>query len=202
MLVEPFNIPPREIASTQWHNFEREYKREDINDAVIQRLYKDSLTPSYKIDISQDLHEYACFQEIPFFGAHFYYAFSPRERIDKWAKFNKLNVPKNFVETLRRDDPVESPIKGRGKLKARGKPSTTSLSQRGVRPKTPRAAWQGAIEEESEMEIQTAKPMISIPLNATGKPIPLKLQRRMGVAAERSSESFLKKIIIMFSNFS
>lgn len=194
MLVEPFNVPPREIQSEQWFNFEREYTRKDINEAVIQRLYKDSLTPSYKIDISQDLHEYSCYQEIPFFGAHFYYAFSPRERIDKWAKFNKLNVSKKLVETLRSDDPPESPIKGRGHgvPKARGvifTPSTVTRANRSVRTKAPpRAGWQGAIDEEPEETPAAPKPMISIPLDAPGKPIPLKLQRRMSAAADKSSE--------------
>lgn len=191
MLVEPFDVPPRDLSSPQWQNFEKEYTRKDINDAVIQRLYKDALTPRYKIDISQDLHEYSCFQEIPFFGAHFYYAFSPRDRIDKWIKFNKLNVPRKQVEILRHDDPPESPIKGRGHSRARRvsfTPSTVAAANRGARPKTPRPGWQGAIEEEPEPIPAAPKPMISIPLDAPGKPIPLQLQRRMSAAAEKSSE--------------
>ena len=188
MLVEPFDVPPREIQSEQWFNFEKEYTRKDINEAVIQRLYKDSLTPPYKIDISQDLHEYSCFQEIPFFGAHFYYAFSPRDRIDKWDRFNKLNVPKKLVELLRSDDPPESPIKGRGHggPKERGVIFTPSTMVRAKAP--PRAGWQGTIEEEPEDAEATPQPMISIPLDAPGKPIPLKLQRRMSAAADKSSE--------------
>lgn len=184
MLVEPFDKPPRDLTNSQWHDFEREYTQKDINDAVIQRLYKDSLTPPYKIDISEDLHEYSCFQEIPFFGAHFYYAFSPRDKIDKWAKFNKLNVPRNLVEKLVEDEPLESPIKGRNHSKAR----PTTSSQRGARSKIQRPEWQGVIEEEPEPQPQPLKSMISIPIDTPGKPIPLKLQRRMSAAAEKSSE--------------
>jgi hypothetical protein len=195
MLVEPFDRPPIDSGSAQWENFEREFTRKDINDAAIRRIYKDALAPAYKMDISQNLREFACFQEIPFFGAHFYYAFSPRDRIDKWSKFNKLNVPKNFVEILRRDEPVESPIQGRG----HSKPKTV---RGGVARATtrPRPQWEGTIEEEAEEAPQTLRPMISIPLNPPGKPIPTKLKMRMASAAERSSE-FLWNFYFHFNAF-
>ena len=43
--------------------------------------------------------EYVAFQEIPQFGCHFYYAYSPHS-VDTWQNFNKLNIPKKFIPSL------------------------------------------------------------------------------------------------------
>lgn len=194
MLVEPFNKAPEDPTSAQWETFDKEYTLEDINNAVIRDIYKDSLKPPYKVEVSQNLQEYVCFQEIPFFGAHFYYAFSPHEKIDKWSKFNKLNVPRNQVEVIRAEERM-SPVTERGIPKVTQKPSRTgTATPRGrtprttARPKAPKPAWEGPVPEEPEPELEAPKPMISIPLGNNSRPIPAALQRRMAAAAEKTSK--------------
>jgi hypothetical protein len=194
MLVEPFNVAPTDPANAQWQAFEKEYTLQDINNAVIRNIYKDSLTPPYKIEVASNLKEYVCFQEVPFFGAHFYYAFSPHETIDKWTKFNKLNVPKGQIESIRRDEKM-SPIATRGiktvrqqqfatpKGRGRGAPKGRSTARKGARP-----AWEGPVPDEPEPEAPAPKPMISIPIDSSSKAIPLALQRRMAASLQKSSK--------------
>jgi hypothetical protein len=112
MLVEPFDVAPPEPRS-QWQNFAKEYSASDIYNSVKQRMFKDALTPPYRVNISQDMQEYVAFQEISFFGAHFFYAFSPTEKINNWQSFRKLNVPKKYAAALMIADPDESAIMGR-----------------------------------------------------------------------------------------
>ena len=112
MLVEPFDEAPQEPRG-EWQNFKKIYTPADINRAVRDRMYKDAQTQAYKIEISEDQQEFVAFQEIPYFGAHFYYAFSPTEKINQWQKFNKLKIPRKYVEAMQLADPTHSPIKGR-----------------------------------------------------------------------------------------
>ncbi|XP_070490154.1 putative leucine-rich repeat-containing protein DDB_G0290503 [Chironomus tepperi] len=198
LLVDPFDTPPKDM-SNQWQNFQRVYNQQDINNAVIHRLYKDSFTPPYQLDLSSNMKEYVAFQEIPFFGAHFYYAFSPREQIDKWTKFNKMNIPKNLVEILRKDEHVESPVKGRLIPKVQSRPAAEP-SKISIKPKTPKVLgkkkpeWEDLIEpEESEAEPERKQPTIVIPTDVPAKNIPPALQRRMAKAEQERQERLAKK---------
>lgn len=112
MLVAPFDKAPEEPRDA-WQDFLLTYSSADINQAIKDRMYHEAQTPAYKIEISQDQQEYAAFQEIPYFGAHFYYAFSPNEKINQWQNFHKLKVPRKYVEAMAIADAPESPIKGR-----------------------------------------------------------------------------------------
>ena len=190
LLVDPFDKQPKDLSS-QWYNFEKEYSQQNINNAVIHRLYKDSFKPPYQLDLSGDMKEYVAFQEIPFFGSHFYYAFSPRDSIDKWTKFNKMNVPKNLVEILRKNEPVESPIKGRlfPKPKSRqSEPKKFSFKSETLKAGTvKKPEWQDLIEqEEPEPETERNQPTIVIPTDVPVKNIPPALQRRMAKAEQES----------------
>lgn len=184
ILVDPFNVAPIDPASAQWPKFEREYTLHDINSAVVCEIYKDSLTPPYKIEVSNTLREYVCYQNIPFFGAHFYYAFSLHETIDKWSKFNKLNIPKNQIESLRHED-VSQPIATRRRVGTPGGHGTKN-NKKVLRP-----AWEGPIPDEFESEASVLQPMMSIPLSIS-KPIPVALKKRMEASLAKSSE--LKKL--------
>jgi len=181
LLVDPFDAPPKDMTS-QWYNFEKVYKQQDINNAVIHRLYKDSFTPPYQLDLSSNLTEYVAFQEIPFFGAHFYYAFSPRDKIDKWIKFNKMDVPKNLVEILRKDEHVESPIKRRVFQVPQSGSSKTKLN---LKPKIV-PTWEDLIEKEEPEAPERKQPTIVIPTDVSVKNIPPALQRRMAKAEQES----------------
>ncbi|KAL7048156.1 hypothetical protein ACKWTF_003246 [Chironomus riparius] len=197
LLVDPFNAPPKDMTS-QWHTFSKVYNQEDINNAVIHRLYKDSFTPPYQLDLSSDLKEYIAFQEIPFFGAHFYYAFSPRDKIDKWTNFNKMNVPKNLIEILRKDEFVESPIKGRLFPRPQSRPTEPTKitfkpkSQTMLSKKKPE--WEDLVEQEkAEAEPERKQPTIVIPTDVSVKNIPPALQRRMAKAEQERQERLSKK---------
>lgn len=197
MLVEPFNQAPNG-PQNQWQNFAQVYTNSDIVQAAMERLYKDGKTPPYKIEISQDLQEYVAFQEIPFFGAHFFYAFSPTEKIHEWQKFNQLKIPKKYVEALKLDVPPESPIKGRI-----SRPGHRTMRKRGTRLAAPSLLIQklkvlkkpqreAPIEEGEETSAEPQrKALISIPTDGPVSKIPPALQRRMA-EAERQSKREIK----------
>ena len=121
--------------SDVWQDFARIYTTKDINTAVHQRMFRDSFTPAYQIEISQNLQEYVAFQEIPLFGAHFYYAFSPNMKINHWQNFNTFKIPRYYVEALQKLQEIqiqdeESPIRGKfSKIKAKSKESSTRVSK-------------------------------------------------------------------------
>lgn len=171
---------------------------------MIHRLYMDSFTPPYQLDISNDMKEYVAFQEIPFFGAHLYYAFSPRDRIDKWSKFNKLNVPKNLVEEMRKDDLVQSPIKGRLFPRPKfSKPATSNVTFRPKpkkleKPKKPE--WEDLIPQEEPEPEPERKPTIIIPTDVPVKNIPAALQRRMA-KAEQESKFIIELYSFLLTDF-
>lgn len=192
VLVEPFHKAPLDATST-WQDFSKEYTTDDINRAVKDRLYGAANKPPYKIEISQDLYEYVAFQEIPFFGAHFYYAFSPNEKINEWQKFSKLKIPKKYVEALELSYHVESPIKGR----VSGRPKATKAAAKEHRQQkrtkvSAKPQWEGPEEEEPEPVEEATKKTTTI-LIPTGGPvqaIPAALQRRMAEAENKSKKDF------------
>lgn len=185
VLVEPFDVAPPEPRG-HWQELGKEYTTADINRAVKQRLFRDAKTPPYTIDVSQDLHEFAAFQEIPFFGAHFFYAFSPSETINQWRNFDKLKVPRRFT----RDVPVDSPIKGRFSRKAgavKARPGVVAKMAKKPKAKVSKPQWEGPVEPEPEAEPEPVKKtMITLPTDGPVKAIPAGLQRRM-LAAEQQS---------------
>lgn len=181
VLVEPFSVAPQEPRE-QWQELEKEFTTADINRAVKQRLFQDAKAPPYTIDISQDLHEFVALQEIPFFGAHFYYAFSPTETINQWRNFDKLKVPRKFTK----DMSVDSPIKGR----LNRKPVTVTTKAVKAKPttKSTKPQWEGPVEPEPEVEPEPVKTtMITLPTDGPVKAIPAALQRRM-LEAEKQSK--------------
>lgn len=179
MLVEPFDKYPANDQFNVWRNFPKVYTISDINDNVKRRLFKDVIAPPYKVEISEDMHEYAAFQEIPFFGAHFFYAFSPTETIDNWQNFNKLNVPKKIANALKLDVPKYSPIKGRVSQRPGRRLKKAQPAVDGEIPQ-PKAAWEGVVEEVPEPEPEPPKRnMIVIPIDGPVKEIPAALRRLM-----------------------
>ena len=161
ILVEPFNLPPQDMSHA-WQGFAREYTTKDINTAVHQRMFRDSFTPAYQIEISQNLQEYVAFQEIPLFGAHFYYAFSPNMKINHWQNFNTFKIPRYYVEALQKLQAIEtleeeSPIRGKfSKIKARPKESSTRVSKivkPAAKPQKVRPGFDlGKVDEADEEE--------------------------------------------------
>lgn len=200
MLVEPFDKAPSEPRN-QWQEFEREYTTRDINSAVRERMYRDALQPEYKIDISQDMQEYLACQEIPHFGMHFYYAFSPTETINHWHNFNKLKVPKKTIQALERMGQLkqeifeESLIQGRFTEKlAMPRPRKVVSKKKSLIKKAKKSSkpkWEGGIEESPEPAPEKRN-LISIPTNVSAKNIPPKLQRRMLEAEQKSIKEKLK----------
>lgn len=71
----------------------------DARKFIKETALKDQKAPPYTIDVSNDLKEYVAFQEIPQFGCHVYYAYSP-DSLGTWQNFNKLNIPKKFIPSL------------------------------------------------------------------------------------------------------
>lgn len=100
-LVRPFNFPPL-TTNEKWEDFEgdkQEFTPNDIKKSIKDDRLWNTHAPHYKIDISRDMMEYAAYQEIPNFGAHFYYAFS-LEPLPNWQNFNKFRVPKKLIPSL------------------------------------------------------------------------------------------------------
>ncbi|CAO1429178.1 unnamed protein product [Diamesa hyperborea] len=101
-LVEPFESAPFNSDSKKWDKFpcdKQEFTQSDIKKSLKEDRLWEKNAPPYKIDISRDLMEYAAYQEIPNFGAHFYYAFS-LEPLPKWQNFNKFRVPRKMIPSL------------------------------------------------------------------------------------------------------
>lgn len=189
VLVKPFDVPP-EDQSNQWKPFDKEYKPIDIHRAVKQRVLKDAYAPPYKVEISQDMKEYTAFQEIPFFGAHFYYAFSVDERLDKWQNFDKLKVPKMYVKALQLEDQIEeSPIKRCKFPKQSLAYATTGKPRAGaskIKKPSAKPGWEGPIGEEEVAPAPENPTAVSFPTDVAPANIPAKLQKRFIEAARQS----------------
>lgn len=188
MLVEPFNVAP-EDQSGQWKNFEKAYSALDIHRAVKQRVLKDAYAPPYKVEISQNMKQFTAFQEIPFFGAHCFYASSVDERLEKWQNFNKLNVPQKYIKALELEDQIEeSPIK-RCKFPKQslayprqGKPKAIASK---LKKPSAKPGWEGPIEEEVAPEPEN-KTAVSFPTDVPHSNLPAKLQKRFIEGARKS----------------
>jgi hypothetical protein len=186
ILVEPFNFPPEDMTET-WRDFPKEYTMRDINQGVLQRLFRDSFTPPYQIEISQDMQEYVAFQDIPLFGAHFYYAFSPNLKISKWQNFEAFKVPRKYVEALEKLNEIQaqmqqSPMKGRitsSKARSRAKEVTSKASKvvaPAAKPKKTKPGFKGpldVIEEQKHEETLVEAPALDI------SRLPNRLQKRI-----------------------
>lgn len=91
---------------------------------------------SYKSEVHVDSYEYLAFQEIPLFGAHFYYAYSPHEPIYEWKNVGKILDRKNIkifkqIEKIAdglRNEETKSSKQSNRKL---GSKSTTASNRRG-----------------------------------------------------------------------
>jgi len=90
-LVGPFKTVP--TKSHRLEQFEEDYQLVDIGKLILEEEFKKYGSPPYTVEVSGDLHEYSVYQEIPEFGAHFYYAYSP-EPIGKWINLNKAILPR------------------------------------------------------------------------------------------------------------
>lgn len=103
-LVGPFSDPPSDFTSTL--KFDKEFTLNDIKTAIKDAKLKEFIAPPYKMDMSQDLKEFAVFQEIPNFGSHFYYAVSTTPLVN-WQNFSKLKIPRELAPSLFEDDDKE-----------------------------------------------------------------------------------------------
>lgn len=94
-LVGPFaEIPTTDELSLDATKIN--YQPGDISKLILEEEYKLKGTPPYIVETTADLSEYAVYQEIPNFGAHFYYAYSP-DPLPKWSNFEKAILPKGTL---------------------------------------------------------------------------------------------------------
>ena len=199
--------------SHAWQGFAREYTTKDINTAVHQRIFSDSFSPSYQIEISQDLQEYLAFQKIPMFGAHFYYAFSPNMKINHWQNFNTFKIPRYYVEALQNIQEIqalaeESP-KGRI-MKQSTKPKLLegrTLASKVVRPAAKPQKSQSTLNRGHMTEPPQEKPQnetqVQTLLNIPNAPEALKNRVQHNKKLRESIEKVLEdqKIFNIFEYF-
>lgn len=98
VLVEPFHESPQEPMDV-WQNLPK-YTNDDINKAVLLRQFSDAIQPPYRIEVNSNFTEYLAFQEIPFFGAHLYFAYSPADDIRTWQNFQMHKLPPREARRL------------------------------------------------------------------------------------------------------
>lgn len=153
------------------------------------------------MDISQDLHEYVAFQEVPLFGAHFYYAFCPSETINHWHNFNNLKIPRDLLKTFEKLEEfqaqvLESPIKGRVSLqpkdRERIKAAKASVNPtEKAKPKKLKPVWEGNADEELIEAEPVKTTMIVLPADGVVKAIPEALRLRFEQSSKFESFFFL-----------
>lgn len=93
-LVGPFEKMPDEgklLTDYKWN-----IQPEKMTQLILNKEFEKFGQPPISIDISGDLCEIVTYQEIPLFGAHFYYAFSP-EKIQKWDNLDTDIIPKGLL---------------------------------------------------------------------------------------------------------
>lgn len=93
-LVGPFEKMPdddRGLTDYRWN-----IQPDKMSKLILNKEFEKFGQPPISIEISGDLCEIVTYQEIPGFGAHFYYAFSP-EKIQKWDNLDKGIIPKGLL---------------------------------------------------------------------------------------------------------
>lgn len=93
-LVGPFERMPeddRGLSDYRWN-----IQPDKISKLILNKEFEKFGQPPISIEISGDLCEIVTYQEIPGFGAHFYYAFSP-EKIQKWDNLDQGIIPKGLL---------------------------------------------------------------------------------------------------------
>lgn len=95
-LVGPFKTVP--IDDDDQIDFDGALKiiPADISRMVRQEDFREFGTPPYSVEVSGNLREYVAYQEIPQFGAHFYYAFSGSECVYDWEQAEKAIMPVGY----------------------------------------------------------------------------------------------------------
>lgn len=124
--VIPFNMPPPPLVPTDDISID-ELKRQ------ILETEKEFKWRTPNTDVQIDSQEFLAFQEIPLFGAHFYYAYSPNERVQRWKNFNKFasqkeiavvnqmqEISDQIIETNLMTQEPQPKSKPQSKLKKRG----------------------------------------------------------------------------------
>lgn len=105
LLVEPFEKAPDEAKTLLQHNWA--YQPNDIARFILQHEFEKIGKPPVTIEASGDLTEFVSFQEIPSFGAHFFYAYSPEE-LKKWDNLNKSFIPRGLLNVTALSSPDTS----------------------------------------------------------------------------------------------
>lgn len=92
-LVGPFERFPdeRPLADYKWS-----IQPDKISKLILLKEFEKFGEPPISIEIAGDLCEIVTYQEIPCFGAHFYYAYSP-EKLQKWDNLDKGIIPKGLL---------------------------------------------------------------------------------------------------------
>lgn len=92
-LVGPFEKMPdeRPLTDYRWN-----MHPEKMSKMILLREFEKFGEPPVSIEIAGDLCEIVTYQEIPCFGAHFYYAYSP-EKLQKWDNLDQGIIPKGLL---------------------------------------------------------------------------------------------------------
>lgn len=93
-LVGPFERIPddgRGLSDYRWN-----IQPDKMSKLILNKEFEKYGTPPISIEIAGDLCEIVTYQEIPGFGSHFYYAFSP-EKLQKWDNLDQGIIPKGLL---------------------------------------------------------------------------------------------------------
>lgn len=88
--IIPFNTP--NTPNIQEENFDAKA----VCDLYLKNEEELLWRKTNDTDIQIDSHEFVAFQNIPLFGAHLYYAFSPNESVHNWTKFKKFTTNRDL----------------------------------------------------------------------------------------------------------
>lgn len=95
-LVGPFKVIPSDDALSTTADHRQHIQPADISEMVREEEYREFGKPAYDVEVSGNLHDYVAYQEIPQFGAHFYYAHSKTEGIYKWNGAENAILPVGY----------------------------------------------------------------------------------------------------------
>lgn len=104
-LVGPFIDPPdpgKKLLQYGWA-----FQPADIARLILKSEFEKIGKMPFYIELSGDLTEYVATQEIPQFGAHFFYAYSP-EQIKAWDRLNLAMLPKGLLSVSATESPDAS----------------------------------------------------------------------------------------------